>query len=89
MPKRIRCRCGGKAACKLCLGKGKYEYAPGPMGWQPFPCPTCDGGRQSPAADALDGEHRCVTCADIRTVDPANPPSGGMWDDLCKILFGA
>jgi len=86
MPKRIRCRCGGNAACKLCLGKGKYEYTPGPMGWQPFPCPTCDTG--APAA-ARNADGRCATCNDTRSIDPANPPSGGMWDDLCKILFGA
>lgn len=85
MPSRIRCHCKGNLACKLCHGKLKYEYTPGPMGWQPFACPMCEGrGRLADQPDV-----RCFTCNGVGRVDPANPPSGGLWDDLCKILFGA
>ncbi len=59
------------------------------MGWQPFPCPTCDGKRVLADASAPEGKTRCFTCSGAGSVDPANPPSAGMWDDLCKILFGA
>jgi hypothetical protein len=89
MAKKIRCHCKGNADCKLCHGEGKYTYEPGPLGWQMFTCPTCEGKRTLPDPAAPEGKLRCFSCNGAGKIDPANPPSGGMWDDLCKILFGA
>jgi DnaJ-class molecular chaperone len=85
--KRIRCNCGGKPMCKLCAGTGKYDYDPGPMGYMPFRCPTCEGQRT--LADDDGTQFPCPTCKAEGTVDPAHPPPAGMWDVLTKILFGA
>ena len=85
--KRIRCHCGGKPFCKLCGGTGKYEYDPGPQGYMPFRCPTCDGQRT--LADDDGTRFPCPTCKAEGTVDPAHPPPAGMLDVLTKILFGA
>jgi hypothetical protein len=89
MPKKLRCHCKGNPACRLCKGAGKYTYEPGPLGWQPFTCPMCEGKRTLADSQAPEGAVRCFTCNGAGSIDPANPPSGGMWDDLCKILFGA
>ncbi len=83
MAKKIRCPCNKNPACKLCHGMGFYDYQPGELGWLPIPCPTCSGKKLLP-----DGT-RCFTCLGAGTVDPANPPSGGLWDDICKLLLGA
>ena len=72
MPKQIRCRCGGNKACKLCNGAGKYDYEPGPLGWQPFTCPTCQGQRSIDDPMAAGGKSRCFTCGGAGSVDPAN-----------------
>ena len=57
MPKQSRCRCGGNKACKLCQGNGKFTYEPGPHGWQPFTCPTCQGKRLIDDATAPEREN--------------------------------
>ena len=87
MPKKIRCHCAGKASCRLCQGMGKYEYDPGPMGYIPFRCPTCEGQRN--LADDDGTQYPCPTCKQQGVVDPAHPPPAGMLDVLVKILFGA
>ena len=87
MPKRIRCHCGGLPSCRLCHGTGKYDYDPGPRGYVPFRCPTCEGRRN--LADEDGATFPCPTCAGQGAVDPANPPPAGMWDVLTKIFFGA
>jgi hypothetical protein len=85
--KLIRCHCGGKSECKLCNGTGKYEYDPGPHGYVPFRCPTCEGRRNLTEEDGT--VYACLTCKGAGQVDPAFPPPAGMWDVLTKILFGA
>jgi len=85
--KRIRCHCGGKSFCKLCGGSGKYEYDPGPHGYVPFRCPTCEGQRTLTEDDGT--RFPCPTCKAQGNVDPAHPPPAGMLDVLTKILFGA
>jgi hypothetical protein len=85
--KRIRCHCGGKSFCKLCGGTGKYEYDPGPRGYMPFKCPTCDGERTLVEDDGT--RFPCPTCKAEGIVDPAHPPPAGLLDVLTKILFGA
>ena len=87
MPKLIRCHCGGRASCRLCHGAGKYEYDPGPRGYVPFRCPTCEGKRSLRDDDGT--EYPCPTCTGQGYVDPANPPPAGMLDVLTKIFFGA
>jgi DnaJ-class molecular chaperone len=87
MPKKIRCQCGGVPSCKLCQGTGKYEYDPGPRGYVPFRCPTCEGRRVLTEEDGT--TYECPTCKGQGAVDPANPPPAGMWDVLTKIFFGA
>jgi DnaJ-class molecular chaperone len=87
MPKKIRCHCGGRPSCQLCHGTGKYDYDPGPRGYVPFRCPTCDGRRQLSDEDGT--VYPCPTCRGQGVVDPANPPPAGMWDVLTKIFFGA
>lgn len=84
MPRMIRCWCEGSPECKLCGGRGRYPYEPGPMGYMPFPCPTCDG-----RGKLTDEPAPCPTCKRAGNVDPANPPVAGMWDILSKIFFGA
>jgi DnaJ-class molecular chaperone len=88
MAKQIRCNCGGKPFCKLCLGKGKYDYDPGPRGYIPFQCPTC-AGKQTLADEDGTPPYPCPTCKAQGVVDPAHPPPAGMFDVLMKILFGA
>lgn len=85
--KRIRCHCGGKSFCKLCGGAGRYDYDPGPLGYVPFRCPTCEGQRTLADDDGM--RFPCPTCKGDGAVDPAHPPPAGMWDVLTKILFGA
>ena len=87
MPRRIRCHCGKKPSCRLCNGTGRYEYTPGPMGYMPFPCPTCEGSKTLTEEDGT--TYACYTCKGAGMVDPANPPMAGMLDVLSKILFGA
>jgi DnaJ-class molecular chaperone len=87
MPRRVKCHCGGRPSCRLCNGTGFYEYEPGPRGWMPFKCPTCDGTGQLEAPD--DGREKCFTCLGQGTVDPANPPPRGIFDVIWKALFGA
>ena len=88
--KRIRCACRGKLECKLCGGAKFYDYEPGPRGWMPFTCPTCEGKRTIPA----DGDARqtCFTCEGQGWIDPATPPyaegSAGLFRKMWKIFFG-
>ncbi|VTR91582.1 unnamed protein product [Gemmata massiliana] len=90
MPTQVRCRCQGNAECKLCLGKTFYAYQPGPRGWMPFTCPTCEGGGVLPSGGAP--VRTCFTCAGAGTVDPASPPyAPGLRGALrigWKIFFG-
>jgi hypothetical protein len=83
MAKKVRCWCQGDGRCQLCHGKRKYDYEPGPRGWQPFPCPTCE------SRGSLSDGQACLTCDRSGKVDPANPPPAGMLDIVCKIFFGA
>lgn len=85
--KKIRCWCGGRPSCRLCHGAGKYEYDPGPQGYVPFRCPTCQGTRTVKEEDGT--TEPCPTCKGQGAVDPAHPPPAGMFDVLVKILFGA
>jgi hypothetical protein len=90
MSKGLRCHCEGTPECQLCRGTGYYDYQPGPRGWIPFRCPTCEGeGRfESPAGE----RETCVTCLGAGTVDPAMPAfRGGVWGYLgylCGIFLG-
>ncbi len=90
MPTQVRCHCRGNAECKLCHGRKFYEYQPGPRGWMPFTCPTCEGMRVLSKGEA--GERPCFTCNGAGSVDPANPPyAPGVWGSLrigWKIFFG-
>jgi len=90
MATRVRCLCRGNAECKLCHGKKFYEYQPGPRGWMPFTCPTCQGTRV--LTNGQGGERPCFTCAGAGSVDPANPPfAPGWWGALrvgWKTFFG-
>ena len=85
MDKTLNCHCGGLPVCRLCHGTGHYEYRPGPMGWMPFDCPTCEGRKVSPD----DGSEPCPTCRGEGRVDPAAAPVKGSWNKLWKILMGA
>lgn len=87
MPKKIRCHCGGKASCRLCHGLGKYDYDPGPRGYVPFYCPNCEGKRVLSDDDGT--QFKCPTCKGEGVIDPAHPPTAGMFDVLMKIFFGA
>lgn len=87
MPKRIRCHCGGKPSCRLCEGTKFYLYEVGPKGYLPFRCPTCEG--KGDRRDGNEPPEPCPTCRKTGTVDPADPPSGGMIDIIWKALFGA
>ena len=79
---KVRCRCHGNPACKLCHGTKFYEYRPGPRGWMPFRCPTCGGAGKLESGP-------CFTCRGTGQVDPADPPTKGIFDVLWKVLFGA
>lgn len=85
--KKIRCRCGGRPSCKLCRGVGKFDYDPGPRGYIPFQCPTCEGKRVVVEEDGA--SEKCPTCGGDGSVDPAGPPPASLWDVLTKVLFGA
>lgn len=87
MPKRIRCQCGGKPSCRLCEGTKFYQYEPGPRGYIPFRCPTCAG--KGERREGTEPPEPCITCRGTGTVDPADPPSHGMFDIIWKALFGA
>ncbi|MBX9579812.1 MAG: hypothetical protein K2X87_05840 [Gemmataceae bacterium] len=87
MARKVGCHCGGRSECRLCNGTGSYEYQPGPRGWLPFRCPTCDG--RGTLADPANGPEPCPTCRGTGTVDPADPPTRGMLDVIWKSLFGA
>jgi DnaJ-class molecular chaperone len=80
--RRVRCACGGWPDCQLCHGARRYTYEPGPLGWLPFPCPTCGG------TGKVDGR-KCPTCRGAGKVDPADPPTVSLWDYLCKLFLGA
>lgn len=82
MPARVRCHCHGKPDCQLCHGARFYPYEPGPHGWLPFRCPTCQGTGE--IADK-GGPKRCYTCEGAGTVDPANPPFDPGWKGLLRI----
>jgi hypothetical protein len=90
MSASIRCHCQGNPECKLCRGEKFYAYQPGPRGWMPFSCPTCQGKRV--LQNAAGGEEPCFTCKGTGSVDPANPPyAPGWWGALrigWKIFFG-
>ncbi len=83
----VKCHCGGRSACRLCGGAGSYRYEPGPRGWMPFRCPTCEGRRTLDEPGV--GPEPCPTCRGTGTVDPADPPARGMLDVIWKSLFGA
>ena len=84
---KVRCHCGGRADCKLCRGTKFYTYEPGPRGWLPFKCPTCEGtGR---LVEPGEEPEKCPTCRGHGTVDPADPPPHGIFDVIWKALFGA
>lgn len=87
MAKRIRCHCKGDPACKLCRGTKFYEYEPGPRGWMPFPCPTCEATGKVPGEGGSTAT--CATCRGYKSVDPADPPVGGPLDVFWKIIMGA
>jgi hypothetical protein len=77
MPKSIRCWCRGNPACELCHGTGFYEYEPGPRGWMPFACPTCQGTGVVKSATGED--EPCFTCVGAGSVDPGFPPYAPGW----------
>ena len=89
MSRNVRCPCLGHPDCKLCLGSKVYAYEPGPRGWMPFTCPTCEGKREVTVAGKPE---RCFTCVGLGTVDPANPPrdrsTRGFIRDVWRIFFG-
>lgn len=86
MPK-VKCHCQGKSICRLCNGTSYYNYQPGPRGWMPFRCPTCEGKRTQPDPDGQ--PEPCPTCRGTGSVDPADPPTRGLLDIVWKALFGA
>ena len=87
MQKKISCHCGGRPSCKLCNGTKYYMYEAGPKGYLPFRCPTCaaTGWITEPGLE----REKCITCRGNGSVDPADPPSHGMFDIIWKALFGA
>lgn len=85
MVKQLRCPCSGNPLCKLCDGRGVYSYGPGPRGWMPFVCPTCEGKgilelAGKPAED-------CPTCHGARNIDPADLPVS-FFGKIRKMFFG-
>ncbi len=89
MAHRVLCPCRGNPDCKLCHGSKGYEYEPGPRGWMPFLCPTCEGKREL----TIEGKtERCFTCEGVGNVDPAKPPRNtstrGFLHDVWRIFFG-
>lgn len=84
MPRTIHCHCGGRPECRLCHGTDTYQYQPGPRGWMPFRCPTCEGTGRGAGVD-----DKCPTCRGEGNVDPADPPTRGWFDVVYKSLFGA
>lgn len=89
MPHSVRCPCLGHPDCKLCSGTKFYTYEPGPRGWMPFTCPTCEGKREV----TVEGKTEpCFTCRGAGTVDPALPPrdrsTRGFIRDVWRIFFG-
>lgn len=82
---RVKCHCGGRASCRLCGGTRFYPYQPGPRGWLPFACPTCDGAGYRTEFGL--GPEACPTCRGEGAVDPADPPLG-LLVTIRKILFG-
>ena len=90
MAKRLRCHCGGNSTCKLCGGSKVYTYEQGPLGWQPFRCPTCEGRGTVADSEPATGKARCPTCQGLGKVDPVHAPSaGGLLDYLFKFFMGA
>jgi hypothetical protein len=87
MAHKLGCYCQGNPACKLCHGAGKYDYEPGPRGWMPFTCPTCQGKRY--LSEPGQAQAPCFTCRAHGQVDPADPPSSGWADVIWKSIFGA
>ena len=90
MTESVRCPCQGHPECKLCGGTQYYRYEPGPRGWMPFPCPTCNG---TGTLTAPGGETRpCITCHGARSIDPAKPPPAagtkGWIRNAWRFLFG-
>lgn len=88
---RILCRCNGNPECKLCLGGKRYDYEPGPRGWMPFVCPTCEGKKELPGTNG-EPATACFTCGGAGAIDPAKPPRDttprGFLRDLWRIYFG-
>ncbi len=82
---KLACPCGGKLQCLLCQGCGWYEYEPGPRGWMPFTCPTCQGNRilQHPG----EPEEECPTCHRGAWIDPADSPVTFL-GKVRKMFFG-
>ena len=89
MAHQVLCPCRGNPDCKLCLGTKAYGYEPGPQGWMPFTCPTCEGKRELLVEGKL---APCVTCHGSGTIDPATPPrdtsTRGFIRDIWRIFFG-
>lgn len=73
----------------MCAGKGWYDYEVGPLGWQPFRCPTCAGAKFIPDATDAMKKKSCFTCKGTRMIDPADAPGNGIWDIFCKTFLGA
>lgn len=85
MPSQVRCPCHGNPECQLCHGEKFYPYQPGPQGWMPFRCPTCQGTRV--VRNARGQEEACFTCQRAGTVDPANPPFDPGWRGTFRIAW--
>ena len=90
MAASVRCPCHGNPECELCHGAKFYEYQPGPRGWIPFRCPTCQGARV--LTHVSGAEKPCFTCMGAGGIDPGNPPiAPGWWGALrvgWKTFFG-
>jgi hypothetical protein len=86
----VRCPCLGNPECKLCAGAEFYRYEPGPRGWMPFSCPTCQGTGSLPGENGT--TRPCITCHGARNIDPARPPSApgtrGWLRNSWRFLFG-
>lgn len=85
MSQQIRCPCEGNPECRLCEGSGAYSYDPGPRGWMPFICPTCEGkGILEKSGEA---PLECPTCHRSGNIDPANAPMG-IFAKVRKMFLG-